>query len=146
MHSALPKIFPSNIIINKTIRATESDTNHHTTLDFNLFLLCKCTRPGSLFFFQNYYELNRSGKIKFDFKVKFIEELLCPLSHCPWDSMQLLTIQHALQTCSGILQQWRWQTEKLNCFEWQGRGHLWLNSHLSGFGWGLNKGNAVAAC
>lgn len=113
MHSALPKTSPSNIIINKTIRATESDT------------------PLGA---KHYQDL--AGSIQ----VKIVEELLCPLSHCPCNSMQ-----HALQTCGRVPLQFSTDW-KAKMFECQGHGHLWPNSHLSGFGWGLNKGNAVAAC
>lgn len=52
--------------------------------------------------------------------------------------MQILTIQHALQTYSGVHRQ---QGDTLKSLNVTGGA-----SHLSGFGWGLNKGNAVAAC
>lgn len=147
MRSALPETFPSNIIINKTIRATECDTNqqHHMTQDFNFFLWSKCqdyqacARPlkitMSLISLEEYNLIS-----KWNLQDCCVHQANTPETTCNFSPFNML-YRPAVEYSSSLVTDW-----KVKLFESWGRGCLWLDSHLSGFGWGLNKGNAVAAC
>lgn len=147
MCSALPETFPSKIIINKTISATECNTNqqHHMTQDLKFSLWSKCKRLSSLCRDTFHNELHLPGKvIQFDSKWNYRRTAV---SIKPIIPLRPHAASHHSTCCTDL--QWstpavQWQTDKLK--RSKRRGSLWVHSHLSGFGWGLNKGNAVAAC